>query len=102
MSDPMPENRLEFARTLTDPDFSLSVPDVAKQVIRELLAEIVRVKANRDEWASRMMEFVAAEQKLSAVSEVAHRYAGWYTESSEDSWRLERDLFSALGEEIPE
>jgi hypothetical protein len=35
--------RLAFARELADPNFSLSVPDVAKHVILDLLAEIDRL-----------------------------------------------------------
>lgn len=31
--------RLAFARDLADPDFSLSVPELAKAIIRDLLAE---------------------------------------------------------------
>lgn len=36
-------------------------------------------------------------QKLSDTREVARRYEDWYQDCPEDSWRLQRDLFAALG-----
>ncbi|AMS03567.1 hypothetical protein SEA_GUACAMOLE_76 [Gordonia phage Guacamole] len=42
----------EWATSLADPHFCLSVPEEAKRVIRALLAALDRVEADRDEWAS--------------------------------------------------
>lgn len=45
MSEAMTDERLNFVRLLTDPDFSLSVPDHAKAAIRDLLVEVERLRA---------------------------------------------------------
>lgn len=41
----------------------------------------------------------AAADQLEAVQVVVRRYAGWYEDGPEDSWRFERDLRVALGME---
>lgn len=39
---------------------------------------------------------------IAKLREVMQYYAGWHIDCPEDSWRFERDLWAALGEEIPE
>ena len=43
--EPLDQRRIQFARELADPDCSLSVPEPAKAVLRDLLAEVERLRA---------------------------------------------------------
>ena len=49
-------NQLKFAEELADPDFSLSVPNVAKQIIRQLINALAVADAALDQIALRVTE----------------------------------------------
>lgn len=54
--------------------------------------------------AARAIEADRAQRAdtIAELRDVMQRYVGWHVDCPEDSWRFERDLWAALGEEIPE